>query len=159
MSTEVLQSEAQGHHCLCSHTSYCMLNTGKRFPLVCHRKLILWDRLMIYLKEFLQQPARSSPQRLSSAVRLVEFPGFWSACGLGKWQRRPEETVSQTPCWPQSFPHHLSQKHLDSFLAMALRNKSLSSTSTFKLCISKRSVSSWTRAPTTGLIPSIIFIF
>lgn len=39
----------------------CMLNTGKLFPLVCHRKLMLWDRLMIYLKAFLQQPARSSP--------------------------------------------------------------------------------------------------
>ena len=42
---------------------------------------------------------------------------------------------------------------------MALRNKSLSSTSTFRLCISERSINSWARAPTTGLKPLIVFIF
>lgn len=42
---------------------------------------------------------------------------------------------------------------------MVLGNKSLSSTSTFRLCISERSISSWARVPTIGLIPLIIFIF
>lgn len=42
---------------------------------------------------------------------------------------------------------------------MVVGNKSLSSTRTFRLCISERSISSWARAPTTGLIPLIIFIF
>lgn len=76
-STKALPMGAQGYHCLCSHTSY-VVNTGKWFALVCHRRLMLWYRLMIYLKAFLQQPPRSLPQHLSLAVSLVEFPGFWS---------------------------------------------------------------------------------
>lgn len=70
-----------------------------------------------------------------------------------------EQSRSQASCRPHSFPHDLSQNHYDSFLVTALRNKNLSSVSTFRLSVSWRRTSSWARGSTPGLIPLIIFIF
>lgn len=69
-----------------------------------------------------------------------------------------EQSRSQAPCRPHSFPHDLSENHYDSFLVTALRNKNLSSVSTFRLPVSWRRISSWARGSTPGLIPLIIFI-
>lgn len=53
-----------------------------------------------------------------------------------------EQSRSQASCRPHSFPHDLSQNHYDSFLVTALRNKNLSSVSTFRLSVSWKRASS-----------------